>query len=469
MRSEPHIVIGAGPAGLAAAYELAQHDQMSLVLEASDKLGGLARTEEYKGYRFDIGGHRFYTRVPEIQALWQRLLGDEFIQVERLSRIYYRKRFFQYPISLVDTLVNLGAAESLLILLSYLKARLLPHREEKSLEEWMTNRFGSRLYRAFFKTYTEKVWGMPCTALQADWAAQRIQDLTLSAAVLAALKGSSRAKTLIHSFHYPRLGPGEMWERMHQEIVLSGSDLWRNAPVLRVQHADGRVHAVVVSLNGGERAMPCQQVISSMPLSQLVLRLEPSPPADIVADAAALRYRAFVIVALVVDAPALFPDNWIYVHSPDVRVGRIQNFKNWSLALVAEPRMTSLGMEYFCDQGDALWRTPDAELIALATRELGELGLAQDAPIVEAVVIRQPGAYPVYDCEYRERVARLRGYLSTFSNLQTVGRNGLHRYNNLDHSMLTGILAARNVLGEKHDIWAVNTDQTYGESGAAVE
>lgn len=467
MQSEPHIVIGAGPAGLAAAYELAQHGQTALVLEASDKLGGLARTEEYRGYRFDIGGHRFYTRVAEIQALWERLLGDDLIQVPRLSRIYYRNRFFQYPISLTDTLANLGLTESLLILLSYLKARLLPHREEHSLEEWMTNRFGARLYRAFFKTYTEKVWGMPCTAIGADWAAQRIQDLTFGAAVLAALRRSSRVKTLIRTFHYPRLGPGAMWERLEQAIVAQGSSVWLKSPVVRLQHDGHMVKEVFVTVNGSETALPSPQVISSMPLSQLVQRLDPAPPDGILQDAAALRYRAFVIVALIVAKPTLFPDNWIYVHNPQVRVGRIQNFRNWSAALVPDSQMTSLGMEYFCDQGDDLWSQPDADLIALATRELDQLGLAQGAPVVDAVVIRQPAAYPVYDRDYRARVARLRAYLAMFSNLQTVGRNGLHRYNNLDHSMLTGIMAARNVLGERHDIWAVNTDQTYGEAPVA--
>ena len=466
MTSEPHIIIGAGPAGLAAAYELAQHGQTALVLEATDKLGGIARTEEYRGYRFDVGGHRFYTRVTEIQTLWERLLGDEFIQVPRLSRIYYRNRFFDYPISLPNTLANLGPIESLLILLSYLKARLLPHREEHSLEEWITNRFGSRLYRAFFKTYTEKVWGRPCTAIQADWAAQRIQDLTFSAAVLEALRRSSTVKTLIHTFHYPRLGPGAMWERFEQEIVAQGSSLWRNAPVVRLRHDGKQVRAISVAVNGAETTLPCQQVISSMPLSHLVQRLDPAPPEDLLEDAAALHYRAFVIVALIVAAPTLFPDNWIYVHSPEVRVGRIQNFRNWSAALVPDPQMSSLGMEYFCDQGDALWSLPDADLIALATHELDRLRLAQGAPVVDAVVIRQPGAYPVYDRDYRARVARLRAYLATLGNLQTVGRNGLHRYNNLDHSMLTGLMAARNVLGEQHDIWAVNTDQTYGEAGA---
>jgi protoporphyrinogen oxidase len=462
MKQSP-IIIGAGPAGLTAAYELVKGGAAPVVFEKSGKVGGLARTEAYKGYRFDVGGHRFYTQVPEIQALWEEVLGDEFIKVPRLSRIHYNGRFFNYPLSLSNVIRNLGVTESLLILGSYCKACLRSPRMEETFEDWVTTRFGRRLYRAFFKTYTEKVWGIPCSVIRADWAAQRIRGLSLVGAVTNALFGARNAKSLINEFHYPRLGPGQMWEAFRQRVEARGGQVHLDTGIRAIHRQGFHIRALTVEEGGRTREVPAEQVISSMPISRLMACLRPRAPSEMLEAAAALKYRDFVIVTLIVNQPDLFPDNWIYIHTPQVRVGRIQNFKNWSRALVPDPSKTSLGMEYFCSRGDDLWALSDAELIRLATRELDQLKLARAADVEDGHVIRQPQAYPVYDADYRRHLQVIRDYLARFDNLQTVGRNGMHRYNNQDHSMVCGLLAARNLLGGRHDLWDVNTERSYYE------
>lgn len=463
----PVIVIGAGPAGLAAAYELIQRDIRPVVLEKSDKVGGLARTETYKGYRFDMGGHRFYTQVETVQRLWQRMLGEDLLVVPRLSRIHYRGRFFNYPLELLNALANLGIGESALILLSYLRAQLRPHPEEETFEQWMTHRFGQRLYQMFFQTYTEKVWGIPCHQIQAEWAAQRIKGLSLRSAVANALWGTNDAKSLIREFHYPVLGPGMMWQRFQDTVESRGGRLWLQAEVVRLEWDEGHITAVLAQRDGDVHRLTGDHVISSMPLAELVIRLDPLPPDDVLRAARGLKQRDFILVGIIVNRADVFPDNWIYVHSPEVRVGRIQNFKNWSTAMVPDSGKSSLGMEYFCTEGDDLWTMSDAELVELATGELASLGLAAIGDVEDGVVFRQRYAYPVYDREYREHLEIVRRFLATVRNVQTIGRSGMHRYNNMDHSMLTGMLAARNLLGENHDLWSVNTHRSYGEESTA--
>lgn len=463
MKHYPVVVIGAGPAGLTAAYELVKEGIAPVVLEKGDKVGGLARTETYKGYRFDIGGHRFYTKVEAVQQLWQEVLGNDFIKVPRLSRIFYRGRFFNYPISAVNTLFNLGIIESLLILLSYLKVRIWPLREEQTFEQWVTNRFGERLYKTFFKTYTEKVWGIPCSEIQADWAAQRIKGLSLKTAIINALFGSNDTKTLIKEFDYPALGPGMMWEKFAEAVESKKGKVALDTKVIKFELEGNKIASIVAEQNGELVRFSADHFITSMPVSALVERMEPQPPPEVLHAARSLKYRDFLIVSLIVDRPDLFPDNWIYIHSPEVKVGRIQNFKNWSAALVPDASKSCLGMEYFCSIGDEIWEMSDAELVELASRELVGLGLATTADVEDGVVIRQPKAYPVYDGEYRGHLRVLEGFLTGIENLQTIGRNGMHRYNNQDHSMLTGLLAARNILGEKHDLWDVNTERSYYE------
>ncbi|MGB3493029.1 MAG: NAD(P)/FAD-dependent oxidoreductase [Elainellaceae cyanobacterium] len=466
---KPVIVIGAGPAGLTAAYELAKHDVKSIIFERADKVGGISRTETYKDYRFDIGGHRFFTKVDEVQTIWKEILGDEFIQVPRLSRIYYEGKFYDYPLSLFKTLKNLGLVRSTLILFSYLKAKIQhkldPNFEAETFEEWVIDCFGERLYRIFFKTYTEKVWGIPCSQIRADWAAQRINNLSLKRAVLNAIFGSQNAKSLIKEFDYPLLGPGMMWERCQTLLEAKGSPVHLNTEVVRIERQGSRIVKVLAKQGDRTFELSGDHFVNSMPISALVHLMEPAPPDDVIAAAKGLKYRDFLIVSLIVNREHLFPDNWLYIHSPEFRVGRIQNFKNWSPAMVPDLSKTCLGMEYFCSVGDDLWGMTDDRLIDLATQEIIGLNLGvKPGDVEDGCVIRQYKAYPVYDGEYRQHLQVLQDYFKTFENLQTVGRNGMHRYNNQDHSMLTGLLAAQNILGEDHDLWNVNVERSYHEN-----
>ncbi len=458
MQTEDTLIIGAGPAGLAAAHELIRLGLTPHVIEGLSRPGGLSRTEEHAGYRFDLGGHRFLTQMPEIGRLWEEMLGPDLLTVHRQSRIYYGGRFFRYPLQAWDTFARLGPVETARILASYVQTRLAPPDGDDTFEEWVTRRFGARLYETFFKTYTEKVWGMPCSELRADWAAQRIKGLSLVTAVINALGLGSRAKTLSDHFLYPRLGPGMMWERFADQVVTAGGQVSLHSRVLELVRTGSRIDHLVVQNSGGQQTLPCPRLISSMPLDELVMSLKPSPPAEVQAAAQRLRHRAFVIVQVAIDRPSLFPYHWIYVHDPSVIVGRIQNFGNWSAELLPDPCKSSLGLEYFCSEGDEIWSLSNAELIDLAGRELHALGLADPAWIEDATAVRHPKAYPIYDETYRQSVETIRAYLRGIENLQTIGRSGMHRYNNLDHSMMTGILAARNLVGEQHDLWEINAD-----------
>jgi protoporphyrinogen oxidase len=460
------VIIGAGPAGLTAAYMLSKQGYRTTVLEADDMVGGISRTAQYKGYRFDIGGHRFFTKVEPVQALWDELLGAEFISVPRLSRIHYNGKYFNYPLKAVNALRGLGPLNAVRIVWSYFQAALYPSPVEENFEQWVTNRFGKRMYEIFFKTYTEKVWGIPCTEIRAEWAAQRIQGLSLARAIASAAamnRRSTKIKSLINEFRYPRLGPGQMWEAARDRVRELGNQVLLQHRVVSIEHAGGAVTAVRVVTPAGERSIPADHVISTMPTRSLVRAFAPAAPPDIREAAEGLRYRDFLVVALMLDREDLFPDNWIYIHSPGVKVGRIQNFNNWSRAMVPEPGRTCLGLEYFCFAGDSLWKSSDPELIALASRELAELGLAGDARIVDGTVVRMPKAYPIYDANYRRHLERIRKFIDPIPNLHTVGRNGMHKYNNQDHSMLTAMMAVWNMQGASHDIWSVNTDFEYHE------
>ena len=461
----PCVIIGAGPAGLTAAYELLKKGIRPLVIERSDLVGGIARTEQYKGYRFDIGGHRFFTKVSEVETFWNEVLGDEFIRVPRMSRIHYRGRFFSYPLEAWNAVSNLGIYESTRMVLSYLKWRVRPHREEDTFEEWVMNRFGGRLYAQFFKTYTEKVWGIACTQIRADWAAQRIKGLSLKAAVMDALfrRSGSEAKTLIKEFDYPILGPGQMWERVRDLVIEGGGEILMNTDVTGLTLDGNRVASIRIHTDGSEdREIVGDQYINTMALDELAARTDSTPP-EVVEAAQGLSYRDFLIVGLILNKIKKFSDNWIYIHTPGVRVGRIQNFGNWSRAMLADQTKTSLGMEYFCNRGDDLWRMNDSDLIRMASAELEELELGKVEDVEDGLVIRQEKAYPVYDGAYRRHLDVIRGWVERLENFQTIGRNGMHRYNNQDHSMLTAMLAVRNLTGENHDLWEVNTERSYHE------
>ena len=459
------VIIGAGPAGLAAAYELTKHGRRPVVVEALPRVGGLARTEEYKGFAFDLGGHRFFTKAGEVEEMWHEILGADFLQRPRLSRIYYRRRFFDYPLKPLNAFAGLGLLQSVLIFLSYLRWKAFPYPQEQTFEEWVTNRFGRRLFLMFFKAYTEKVWGISCSTLRAEWAAQRIKGLSLKTAVLSMFVApTTRIKSLVTEFHYPRRGPGMMWDAVTDAVQRRGGTVRLNAPVLRVARTGNRIDHIEIAGSDGTERIAAAQFISSMAVTDLVRKLTPSPPAEVLDAAGQLTYRDFLTVCLIVNRPHVFPDNWIYIHDPEVKVGRIQNFKNWSPAMVPDPAKTGLGLEYFCSEGDALWTMADADLIELGTRELERTGLVRRGDVEDGCVIRVPKAYPVYDERYREHLDVIRKFLDSLENLQTVGRNGLHRYNNQDHAMLTGMLAVRNiVLNQQHDLWNVNTDQEYLE------
>ena len=464
------VVIGAGPAGLTAAYELARRKTVVTLLEKDDCVGGIARTVTYQGFRFDIGGHRFFTKVAVVARLWRQLLGADFLTRPRLSRIVYRHRFFDYPLKPLNALTNLGVVNAAAILLSYLRVRLFPVRPEISFADWVTNRFGRRLYEIFFKTYTEKVWGVPCTAIGMQWAVQRIRGLSLRTALMDALtpdrfRTRGGIKTLISEFWYPRLGPGMMWEALRSRTEALGGNIMLGCPVTGIIHDDSRILAVEGTCEGKIVTLPVDEVISSMPLSDLIRSLSPAAPPEVRAAAERLSYRDFLTVALVVEGEQLFPDNWLYIHDETVRVGRIQNFANWSPDMVPEPGKSCLGMEYFCTVGDDLWSMSDSDLVVLATRELNAVGLVMPLTVVDGVVARMPKAYPVYDENYPAAIAAVRSYVQRFANLQVVGRNGMHRYNNMDHSMLTAMFAVRNLFHERLDLWSVNVDEEYHEEG----
>jgi protoporphyrinogen oxidase len=468
------VVVGAGPAGLTAAYELTRRGLGCVVLEADDVVGGISRTVERDGWRFDIGGHRFFTKVSRVEQFWWEILGEEdFLLRPRMSRIFYDGKFFDYPLRAMNALRNLGIREAILCVLSYLWARLRPPADQSNFEGWTSARFGWRLYRMFFKSYTEKLWGIPADQIQADWAAQRIKNLSLGKAIFNALsprRGQTEVTSLIEEFRYPKYGPGMMWEVCTTKVVEAGAEVRMSTSVEQIRAAaGGQLIVTAVGADGLRREIKCSDLISSMPLAHLINALGPDVPEEVKAAADGLRYRDFLTVALVVDQKFSFPDNWIYIHSPEVKVGRVQNFGSWSPYLVQDGR-TCLGLEFFVHEGDEMWDSSDEDLIALGTAEIEFLGLAARGAVQNGYVVRMPKAYPVYDTEYAANVEVIRKFLDAdWPNVHPVGRNGMHRYNNQDHSMLTAMLTVENIAeGTAHDIWAVNVEAEYHEhkSGA---
>ena len=461
----PVVIVGAGPAGLTAAWELQKAGIPSTVVEKDAVVGGLARTVCFEGYRFDIGGHRFFTKVDAVNRMWQEILGSDLLHRSRLSRIFYKGKYFNYPLKLPNVILGLGLRHSFLAVLSFLRARAKPRTPETSMEDWVVNRFGRVLYETFFKAYTEKVWGIPCSEIGADWADQRIRGLSLSRIVKSALPlgRKNKIKTLVTAFHYPRLGPGQMWESVQSRLDAAGNRVITEAEVTSIRHNGRTIEGISVNRTGRSIQIRTPHLISSMPLRELIERFDPPAPAMVLEAAKALRYRDFLTVALIVKRPDLFSDNWIYIHEPAVKVGRIQNFGNWSPEMVPVPGHSCLGMEYFCFEGDELWSLRDRDLLSLASKEISVLGLAPPDAITGGAVVRMSKAYPVYDAGYKARLKTIRAFADSFVNLHPVGRNGLHQYNNQDHSMFTAMLAVRNILGGTHDVWSVNADCEYHE------
>ena len=475
-------VIGAGPAGLTAAYCLTKETPSVITIEKDPVyVGGISRTVRYGNFLFDIGGHRFFSKSKEVVDLWQEILPDDFITRRRLSRIYYGGKFYSYPLNAFQALRNLGLFTSAICMLSYGLAKLFPIASPRSFHDWVRNRFGERLFQIFFKTYTEKVWGMSCDEISADWAAQRIKGLDLRVAVVNALTRSFRrkpkseatgddvVKTLIETFQYPRKGPGMMWEAAAAKITERGGQILMDRELVEAAYDNGRsLWRIEVAVAGGRREIyTARHLVSSAPVRELVQKLSPKPISLL--HARELRYRDFLPVALMDKKPELFADNWIYIHDPSVKVGRVQNFGSWSPEM-APPGMTCLGLEYFCFEGDGLWTMSDRDLIALATLEVAKVGLVSAADVIDGCVVRQPKAYPVYDDAYREHMSMIRRDLeSSYPTLHLIGRNGMHKYNNQDHAMMTAMLTARNILaGERvYDIWQVNEDAEYHEAGAS--
>lgn len=464
------VIIGAGPSGLTAAYELCKLKVESVVLEKDEVVGGISRTINHRGYLFDIGGHRFFTKVKAVDDLWHEILAEEkFLKRKRLSRIYFNKKFFHYPLQAFNALFGLGIYNSFRTFLSYSRAQVFPIKPELSFEDWVCNRFGRRLYYTFFKTYTEKVWGIPCSEISAEWASQRIRGLSLLSAVKNALianqpkNKNNIIKTLIDSFEYPEKGPGMMWETVAEIVATKGSELKKKANVEKICWQKDKVTAVEISRNDKRETIAGTDFISSMPIQELVRKLEPKPPDEILLAADVLSYRDFITVSIIVNKPALFADNWIYIHDAAVKIGRIQNFKNWSPQMVPDQNKTCLGLEYFCFEGDSLWTTTDEDLIKLGIRELEILGLVDPKDVEDGAVVKMPKAYPVYDSKYKNALGTIRKFLSTLGNLHLVGRNGMHKYNNQDHSMLTAMLTVKNIMGADYNVWDVNVEQEYHE------
>jgi len=476
-------IIGAGPAGLTAAYILSKNKVDVVVLEADPVyVGGISRTAKYKGFHFDIGGHRFFSKSKAVEDLWTEILPNDMLQRPRSSKIYYDGKFFTYPLKPFEALIKLGIIRSTLCVLSWLKARVLPVRHPRNFEEWVSNQFGKRLFNIFFKSYTEKVWGMSCKQISADWAAQRIKGLSLGSAIKNALfpqrapKSGDRTKvikTLINSFRYPRKGPGMMWEAAAAKVKTFGGKVEIGARVNGAAYDEAKEAWTVQfkDREGNQQAIEADHVISSAPMRELVCGVQP-PVSDRTRRAAeSLKYRDFLTVMLILKERNKFADNWIYIHDPRVKVGRVQNFKSWSPEMVPDPAMACYGLEYFCFEGDGLWEAKDEDLIELAKRELIQIGLAYEGDVVDGTVVRQKKAYPVYDDDYALHVAAIRQELDTkYPNLHLVGRNGMHKYNNQDHAMMTAMLCVENILADAklYDLWQVNADAEYHEQGDEV-
>lgn len=464
-----NIIIGAGPAGLACAYTLSKSNIPSLVVEKESECGGLCRTLNYQGYLFDIGGHRFITKSKEIAQLWHDILNEDLLRVKRVSKIYYSNRYFDYPLSFVNTFWNLGAIESFLCIASYFNYKYLQPHSKDTFEDWITHHFGKRLFNIFFKSYTEKVWGVNCQNISSDWAKQRIMGLSLKVAIQNAFLKSKKApaKTLKEEFFYPRYGCGHFYQKIQDIISDTGSHFIFNKAVSSIKHNNRKITSIKIldQVNGDMKEFSVDYLFSSIPLPLFVMSLNPLPPKHVITAAQNLKFRSLLTVNMIFDKRHITPDQWLYIHSPDIKLARIQNYKNWSSDMVPDLKKTSLGLEYFCNAEDQFWNTSDIDIIRHAKEELDKMGIVASHYLVTAFVRRYANAYPIYTLHYQKSINTIRNYLSQFSNVQTLGRAGLFRYDNSDHAMLTGINAANNFMGNAScSLWDINPDDDYLET-----
>lgn len=458
-------ILGAGPAGLGAGYELTRHHVPCTVLEKNGIVGGLARTQSFQGFRFDVGPHRFFTKNATVNQVWHDVLGADLLEVPRLTRIYCRKRFFHYPLKAFNALVGLGPVRSLKAFCSYVFARLFYRRRQaRSFEEWITIHFGRQLYETFFKSYTEKVWGIPCTQIGAEWAMQRIRGLNLWKVIKTALLGNrGNIRTLTERFLYPRRGAGMLYEKMADLISAGGGRIALDETVEQIERDGMRLTAIRCSNNRTHVVEAGHHVLSSMPITEFVQKLTPAAPPEVLAAAAQLRYRDHITVNLLHAGDNPFPDNWIYVHAPEMRMARITNYANFSQEMAPSRKDHGLAVEYFCFRTDPIWSMADNDLIQLAMGELDQIGLVPKGSMTGGFVVREKDAYPVYYAGYHPSFDVIRNYLRQLTNVDMIGRGGMYKYNNQDHALLSGLMAARNLLGETNDLWSLNEDDEYLE------
>lgn len=460
------LILGAGPAGISCAHYLARAQQKVTVWEKHTKVGGLARTDEFQGFRFDVGPHRFFTKNDMIHNLWCEVTGEDLVHVPRLTRIHYAGQLFKYPLQPLEAFAKLGPATSSRAMLTYAWAQAT-RRPSTNFEEWVMGQFGSTLYEIFFKHYTEKVWGIPCARISCDWATQRIKGLNLGSTILHALlpflNRRGHVKSLIDAFVYPRLGAGQTYEKMAAEVAEQGNAILLGREVTRIFAEKHRLTALEYQEQEQRSTEDVPFLFSSMPITALIQQLTPPPPVEVLQAAQRLYYRAHLCVNVIVDQQHVFPDNWIYVHSPDLRCARIANYGNFSQDMLGDTSMSGIALEYFCFQHDTMWQMNDDALIKLAVGELEKLGFTRAKKVVAGFVTREADSYPAYFLEYQSHLEIIRRYVEQFDNLLCIGRGGMYRYNNQDHAMLSGVLAARNFLGEQHNLWEINIDEAYLE------
>ncbi len=460
------VIVGAGPSGLGCAYELRKHTIFNLtLLDRNDKVGGLARSYDFKGHVFDIGPHRFYTKNNEVLALWKKILGKDLIEVTRLTRSMYKNKLFLYPVKFSDALAKLGVVESIEGFLSFLKAKVSMHATEpKTFEEWVTKQFGKKLYEIVFKTYTEKVWGISCDKIGAEWAAQRIKHINLLTVLKNGLfaSGGMNTKSWVERFLYPKFGAGQLYETMAKKIQKSGGAILLEAKVIKIHHENYCITGIEYLKKGKKFRRHVGELFSSMPLTSFIEALDPQSPAAIKTAAKKLYFRDHITVNMIVNKPDVFPDNWIYVYSPEVKMARVVNYSTFTKN---KSETSAIAVEYFVFKNDELWKRSDDELIGLAKKELDTVGLVRKQDMGEAFVIRETESYPTYYLGHRHYFDQLKAYVSRFENLQLIGRGGMYKYDNMDHALYSGMLAARNYVAGKriYDVWKINEDAEYLE------